>query len=160
MVSRLDGDPEPHRPIAYLVQQIEFWRGITTISRILDEKRDEFDEGVAHRVVLFSFRRALRGVDPFLGELLVYVLDAHLRGDPEEARDHVVGLEDAVHVHAMDVDVEVLRDLNLSERAEQHVPPLAQEVLRLLLQARGVVVVASLYRDQKLSIRASFTTSE
>lgn len=86
----------------------------------------------------------MRWVDSVLCQRLVNILDAHLSRDPEESGDHVVRLEDPVHVHTMNVQVEVLAEVDLSEWAEKNVPPLPQKVLGLFLQARRIIVVLRL----------------
>lgn len=129
---------------AYLIQQIEFRRRVAAVASVLDQERYQLDERIAHAIVLLPFRGRGRRVQSLLTQLLVNVLNAHLCRDAEETGDHVVGFQYPIHVHAVNIEVEILCNLDLGERAEQDTAPLAEQVLGLLLQAGRVVVVAGL----------------
>ena len=68
---------------------------------MLDEQRDEAHERVERvEAVGADQRQAVAGV----GERAVTQVDAHLGAEPEETRDQVVRLQDALAVHLRDAE--------------------------------------------------------
>ena len=95
--SRLHGE-EP--PDINLVEQVDLGDSVGGLSGVLDQQGDEAHKGIQVMVTLGpDDGGAGRGVVLLLGLGAVADLHTHLRAQPEETSDQVIGLQNALLVH-------------------------------------------------------------
>lgn len=89
-----------HPPNSYLVEQVDLGDCVGGLSRVLDQQSDEANKGVQVVVALGSDDGgAGRRIVLLLGLGAVADLHTHLCAQPEETRDQVISLQNALLVH-------------------------------------------------------------
>ena len=118
----------------HFVEQIDFVDVISLVARMLDEQHDELDESVQPLVARLTHA---------LAEQQVARVDAQLGANAEEARDHVVGLEEALAVHLEHELLKGFRVLFVRQRRVM-LEPVVEQLVALVLEAHRVVKVFGL----------------